>query len=143
GDDGELGAVDLGAHVVREDGEGEEVVDGAVEEALDLGGVEVHGEDAVGAGGLEQVGHEARGDGLAAAVLLVLAGVAVERDDHGDAPGGGPLQSIDHDQLFHDPLVDRGGVALHQEAVRAARRLLEPHVDLTVGEIECLGRYET
>ncbi len=51
------------------------VVDRAVEEALDLVGVQVDGEDPVGAGGLEQVGDQPCRDRLAAAVLLVLAGV--------------------------------------------------------------------
>lgn len=44
-------------------GLGVEVVDRDVEEALDLGGVEVHGDDVVAAGGLEHVGHEFGGDG--------------------------------------------------------------------------------
>jgi hypothetical protein len=55
------------------------VVDRAVEEALDLRGVQVDGHQPVGAGGLEQVGDQPGGDRLAAAVLLVLPGVGVER----------------------------------------------------------------
>jgi len=35
-----------------------EVVDGDVEEALDLGGVQVHGDDVVGAGHAQHVGHQ-------------------------------------------------------------------------------------
>ena len=63
---------------VGEDRQRHQVVDRTVEEALDLVGVQVDGDQPVGAGGLEQVGHQPRRDRLAAAVLLVLAGVAVE-----------------------------------------------------------------
>ena len=69
------------AHGVDEHGAGHEVVDRAVEEALDLAGVQVDGDEAGGAGGGEHVGDELRGDGLAALGLAVLAGVAVEGAD--------------------------------------------------------------
>ena len=36
---------------------------------------------------------------------------AVERRDDGDALGRGPLERVDHEQLLHDPLVDRRRVA--------------------------------
>ena len=86
-------------------------------------------------GGFEQVSNQTSGDGLAAAVLLVLSRGSVERHDHGDALGGCPLERVDHDQLLHDPLVDRRGVALQHERVAAAHRLLEAHEDLAVGEV--------
>lgn len=50
---------------------GEEVVDGDVEKALDLGGVEVHCDDVVGAGDGEEVGDEP-GKGLAVLHILSL-----------------------------------------------------------------------
>ena len=56
-----------------------EVVHREVEEALDLAGVQVDGDDAVGAGDGEHVGDEARGDRLATLGLPVLARVPVER----------------------------------------------------------------
>ena len=45
---------------------------GNPEEALDLTGVEIHGENAVGTGSIEDVGEELRGDRLARSGLLVL-----------------------------------------------------------------------
>ena len=62
---------------------------------------------AVGAGGREHVGDELGGDRLAALGLAVLAGVAVEGADRGDALGRRPLGGVDHDQLLHDRVVDR------------------------------------
>ena len=46
------------ADVLREHRHGRHVVDGDLEEALHLAGVEIHRQDTVGAGGLEQVGDE-------------------------------------------------------------------------------------
>src|SRR4029079_9826330 len=70
-----------------------------------------------------------------ATVLLVLAGVAVERLGDGDPLGRGTLEGVDHDQVLHDPLVDRRRVALDHEGVAAADRLLVADVDLGVGEL--------
>ena len=49
-----------------------EVVHRNVKEALDLGGVQVHGDDLVGARRGEHVGHELGGDWRPGLVLLVL-----------------------------------------------------------------------
>src|SRR5690606_9099833 len=112
----------------------EEVVDGAVEEALDLRGVQVDAHDAVGSGRLEEVGDEAGRDGLASAALLVLPRVGVEGRDDGDALRARALGGVDHDELLHEPLVDGRRVRLDDEHVRAADRLTEARVDLAVGE---------
>ena len=61
------------------------MVNRAVEEALDLRGVEVDRHESVGAGCLEQVRHEPGGNRFTSAVLLILSGVAVEGRDDGDA----------------------------------------------------------
>ena len=123
--------------VVRQDRHGVHVIDGAVEEALDLVGVQVDRHDAVGTSSVEQVGDQAGGNRLAAAVLLVLAGVGVERQDRGDALGGAALQGVDHDELFHQPLVQRLGVGLQDEGVAAADGFFETDEDLAVGEVPC------
>ena len=135
GDDGGVGRVDAGAHIVHEHRLGPQVVPGAVEEALLLGGVQVHAHEAVGAGGLVEVGHEAGADGLASQVLLVLTGVGEEGGDHGDALGGGALEGVNHDELLHEPVVDAVAVGLDDEHVAAAHRLVEADVGLPVGEV--------
>jgi hypothetical protein len=63
------------------------VIHRAVEEALDLVGVQVDGDDPVCARGLEQVGDQPGRDRLAPAMLLVLPGVGIERQDRGDPLG--------------------------------------------------------
>ena len=72
GDDGEVREVHV-AEVADKDRTGEEVIDGDVEEALDLSGVKVDEKGTVGPGGGEQVGDELGGDGDAGAVFAVLA----------------------------------------------------------------------
>ncbi len=94
---------------------GEQVVDRTVEEPLDLRRVQVDGHQPVGARGLEQVGDQPRRDRLAAAVLLVLTGVGVERRDDRDPLGRRALERVDQDQALHHPLVDRRRVGLDDE----------------------------
>src|SRR5258708_31937887 len=85
----------------RDDGHRGQVVEGVVEEALDLTGVEVDGHDAIRARGREHVGDETRGDRLATFGLPILARVAVERADGGDALCRRAFRGVDHDELFH------------------------------------------
>ena len=96
------------------------MVDGSVEEALNLRGVQINRHQSVGAGGLEEIGHEPGRDRLAAAVLLVLSRIAVEGSDDGDALGRCALQRVNHDELLHDPLVDRRRVTLQDERIAPA-----------------------
>ena len=89
-----------------------QVVHGAGEETLDLGGVEVDGNGAVHAGGLEKIGDKAGGDGGTGLVLLVLASIAVHGHDGGDTSTGRALQSGDNNQQLHEDIVD-GAQAVH------------------------------
>ena len=128
------------AQVRLEHGHRGEVVDRTVEEALDLAGVQVDRDHPLGTGGLEHVGHEAGGDRFATLGLAVLAGVAVERADGGDALGRRAVRGVDHDQVLHQRVVDRAlvdaVVALDDEHVRPADRLTEAAADLAVGELD-------
>jgi hypothetical protein len=90
-------------------------------------------------GSLEHVGHQLGGDGLAPGGLAVLARVAVVGDHRGDALGRRALGGVDHDQLLHDRVVHGRGVGLDDEDVGAADRLVEPAVDLAVGELAQIG----
>ena len=133
GDDDDV-TRDLRTHPVGEEGERREVVEGLVEEALDLAGVEIDGYHAVGPGGAQAVGHEPGVDGLAAYGFAVLAAVAVEGADGRDALGGRPFQGVDHEELLPDHVVDGLGVGLDDEDVGPAHALLEAAVELAVGE---------
>ena len=112
-----------------------EVIQRDVEEALNLGGVQVHGQDAVSAGGGEHVGDELGGDGVAASGLAVLAGVAVVGDHGGDPAGGGAAQGVDVDEHRHQVVVDRLAGGLDDEAVSASDRLVYRDGALPIGKV--------
>ena len=148
---GDLHPAGVGAHddevvgqvrldVVDDHRHGGEVVDGSVEEALDLAGVQVDRHEPVGADGGEHVGDQLGGDRLAVLGLAVLTGVAVVRDHRGDALGRRPASGVDHDELLHDHVVHRHvlgrAVGLDHEDVGTAHVLAEAAVDLAVGEVD-------
>ena len=121
-----------------------EVVDRAVEEALNLAAVEVDRDESIGAGGMEEIGDESGGDRLTARCLAVLAAVAVEGRNGGDAFGRRPLGGVDHDEVLHDRVVDGAtvpcGVGLHDEHVGATDRIAVFDVDLAVRELGDIRR---
>ena len=133
-----LGAELLGV-VVHKDGLAGQVVHRDVEEALDLGGMEVHGQHPVGAGGGDHVGHKFRGDGVPRLGLAVLPGIAKIGDHRRNASGGGPLQSIDEDQKLHQVVVHRRAGGLDHKRVAAADRLVHGGENLAVREGPHLG----
>ena len=122
-------------HVVLHEGGGaQQVIQGNVEEALNLAGVQVHGQDTVGAGHGDHVGHQLGGDGIAALGLAVLTGVAEVGDDGGDAAGGSTAAGIDHDQQLHQVVIDGLAGGLNQENVGAADGLLQGNGSFAVGK---------
>ena len=110
------------------------MVAGDVEIALDLGGVQVHGQHPIHPRFSQQVGNEFGGDRLPSGGLAVGAGVAVIRHHCGDLPGRGPLAGIHHDQQLHQVIVHRGAGGLDQKDIAAADRLLNLDVKLAVCE---------
>ena len=129
-----IAAAELLEIVVAEDGRAEEVVHGDVEEALYLGGVEVHGEDAVRAGLGYEVGDQLCGDGVAALGLAVLPRVAEVRDDGGYAARAGAAHGVYHDEQLHEAVVYGLAGGLDYKGVRAAHGLPELERDLPVRE---------
>ncbi len=118
---------------------GVEMVHRHVEKALDLGGVQVHRQHAVGAGPGDHVGHQFGGDRHAAFVLAVLPGIAVVWYHRRNPLGAGPHAAIDHDQQFHQVVVDRRAGRLDDENVAAADVLVDLAGDLAVGKVADLG----
>ena len=116
-----------------------EIVDGDVEEALDLPGVQVHAEDAVRAGGRDEVGDELRRDRRARTHLPVLPGVAVVGNHGRDAASGRALERVRHHQQLHQVVVGGSGSRLQDEDVLPADVLEELDAGLTVAEGPYLG----
>ena len=131
--------LELAVEVVHKDGGTQHIVHGDVEKALDLVGVEVHGQHPVGARPGDEVGHQLGGDGVAGFGLAVLPGVAEVGDHGGDPPGGGPLQRVDHDEKLHQVVVHRGAGGLDDKHVGAADGLINGDKILAVGKSASLG----
>ena len=72
-------------------------------------------------------------------MLLILTCITIERRDNCDPFRGGALERIDHDQLFHDLLIERCGVGLDDEGIASSNALFEPYEDLAIGEVICRG----
>lgn len=83
-----------------------QVVHWDIEKALDLAGVQIHGDNMVAASSLEHVGHELGSDGRTALIFLILTSVREVGDDSGDAPGRSGLAGVDHDKKLHEAVVD-------------------------------------
>ena len=110
----------------------QQVVDRDVEEPLQLRRVQVHGQHAVSARRLDEVSDQLGRDGVARFGLAVLAGIAEIGHDGGDAAGAGAAEGVDHDEHFHQVVVDRVAGRLHDKDVGAAHRFVDRDRNLAV-----------
>src|SRR4029079_18298148 len=106
--------------VLYDHGHGVEIVRRDVEEALDLSGMEIDGQDAVGARLGDQVCHQLGGDRGARTDFAVLPGIAEIGNDGGDALGTRAPKRVDHDQKLHQIVVGGKARRLDDEHVLAA-----------------------
>jgi hypothetical protein len=83
-----------------------QVVDGKVEKALDLAGVQIHGDHMVAAGDSEHVSDELGSDGGTTLVLFVHACVWITWDDGGDAARRGTFARGNEYEELHEVIVD-------------------------------------
>src|SRR5690606_33247436 len=126
--------------VIDQDRRAVDVVHGHVEEALDLIGVQVDGEDAVDAHHIEHVGHDLGADRHARrARTAVLAGVAKVGDHGCDASGGRTAEGVCHYHQFHQVVVGRCAGRLDQEDVLAANIFIDFDTDFAVGKLSDVG----
>ena len=135
-----LGALtELLGVVIYKHGVTQQIVHRDIKEALDLAGVQVHGQHAVRTCGHDHVGHQLGGDGVAALGLAVLTGIAEIGNHGGDAAGGGAAAGIDHDQQLHEAVIDRLAGGVDEEHVAAADSLIQGDGHFAVGEGLDLG----
>ena len=90
-----------------------------IEEALNLVGMQVHGNQAVNTSYTKQVGHKFCPDANSWLVLAVLSSPSEIWDDSVDGPCRGSFCRIDHKQQFHE-VVGVGERALYKEYVATA-----------------------
>ena len=112
-----------------------EMIHGNIEKALDLGRVQVHRQYAVGTGPGNQIGDQLGRDRHPALVLAILPGVAEIGNHSRDPVGARPLEALNHDQQFHQGIVDRRAGGLEDKYVAAANVLIDFAGDFAIGEI--------
>ena len=139
-------AADVGRHdqkilvvllpeIAEQDGRCVDVVDGDVEEALNLIGVEIHDHHAVDAYCRQHVGDHLRGDGHPGRPgAPVLARIAVKRDDRRDAGGARPPQRVHDNEQLHQMMVRGWAGGLDHVNVFAPHVLLNLHERFAVRE---------
>ena len=115
------------------------MIDGDIEEALNLSGVEVDEEGTIGAGGGEQISNEFGADGDARAIFSILASVSVIRNDNGDAGSGCTFQGVDDDEELDEVLVNGVAGGLYDEDVDTTDIFEQLEVDFAIGEALQLG----
>ena len=113
---------------------GEEIVGRNIEEALDLSGVQIDGQDAVGAGAGNEVRDQLGRDRRARPHLPVLARIAEIGNDRRDAMRRCTSKRIDHDQQLHQVIVGWIGRRLDDEGVAPAHVLQNLDKNLQIGE---------
>ena len=109
-----------------------QIVHRDIKEALDLGCVQVHRQDAVGAGDGNEVCNELGGDGVTAFGLAVLTGIAEVGDHGGDSAGGSAAHRVDHDQQLHQAVIHGLAGGLNNKHVFTADGLINGNRALTV-----------
>ncbi len=110
------------------------MIDGDVEKAGDLLGVEIHAEDAADAGGGEQIGDQLGGDRHPRLILAILPGVAKEGNDRRDPRRARPAGCIHHDEQLHQVLIGRRAGRLDDVNIPAADIFIDLDVGLAIGE---------
>src|SRR6266849_7906213 len=131
--DGQIRQVQL-PKMLDEDRGTVQMVHGNVEITLNLRGVQIQGERAAGTRGFEQVSHELRRDRDGRLVFAVLPGIAVVRQDGGDAPSGSAFECVNHKQQLEQVVVHRITARLHDENISAAHVLENLKINLAIAE---------
>ncbi len=123
-----------GIEILDDDRGGMQVIDGDIEEALDLFCVHVQRQHAISTGSGDQIGDEFRSDRHPAGILAILPGVTHIRQHRCDATGAGALEAIDVNQKLHQVRIDRMIGRLHDEAIAATHILFDLHEDFAIGK---------
>ena len=120
-----------------------DVVDGNIEEPLDLVGMQVNGQHPVGADTRDHVRHDTRADRHAGrARAAILARITEIGQHRRDAIRGGAAYRVDHQQQLHEVVIGRLTGRLHDEDVLAADVFHDVHLDLAVAEAPDMGLAE-
>ena len=112
-----------------------EMIDGHVEETLDLSRVQIHRKHSMSTCLNDQVGNQLRGDGDSSGILAILPCVAEIGDNRRDPRGTGAATGVDQDQQFDKILIHRRTGWLDEKHIAAANVLIQFDADFTIWKI--------
>ena len=112
-----------------------EVVHRDIKKTLNLRSVQVHGQNAVGTGDRNEVCYQFCGNRVTALGLAVLPGIAKIGDDRRNPPRRGAAHGVNHDQQFHQVVVNGVAGGLYDENILAADGFIHRNRTLAIGEL--------
>ena len=121
------------AEIIREHRRGIQVIDGHVEEPLQLVRMKIEAQHAIGTGGLDEVGHELGANRDARLILTILPGVSRVGEHGGHAGGRGTARCVDEQQQL-EHIFARRIRGLDHVHVRPTDVLVDAHEHLPVSE---------
>ncbi len=128
-------AAKLTGNIRNQDGSAHQVVHRNIKEALQLLCVQIHGQHAVCASGSDDVSDQLCRDRITSLGLSVLTCIAEIRDNGGNTACGRTLACINHNEQFHQIVIDRVAGRLDEEYIRTANRLRDGNRNLAVCEV--------
>ena len=127
-------------NLFTQDRQGIQVVHREVEEALDLGGVQVQRDHTIGSGHFDRIGADTGSDGDPGFVLLVPLGIAKIGHNDRHRLGTGALQRINPEEKFHEIVISRKDGRLHEIHVAPTDIVFDPHEQIPLREAQHFPR---
>ena len=125
----------LGTEILADHRNGAQVVNWNIEEALNLGRMQIDRYDTIRPSGLKQIRNQLRGNRLARTRFAVLTRITVIRHDDCDFTRAGALAGVDRDQHFHQTIGNRRTCRLDDINGTAANCFLRLHHNFSIGKM--------
>ena len=109
------------------------MINRAVEEALDLVSMEVHGDETIDAGGGQHIGNEFGANGNTWLVLSILTCPSEIWNNGSNLCSRSTLGCIDHEEQLHQ-VVSAWEGALNEKYILAANGLFERYAELSISK---------
>ena len=130
-----LGGIAKGVDVFVNDGGSRQMIEGNVEESLNLSGMEIKGDDAVSPRAFEKVGAKFRRNRDASFVFAILTRVSEIGNDRRNTVCACAAATVDHYEKLHERVVYRTARRLNDKDVFAANVFFDSTERFAVGKL--------
>ena len=107
----------LGFYIICQKRCGHQMIDRNIEEALDLSCMKVHRYNSCHAGSGHEIGNQLGADRFTASCLAVLTSISIIWNNNSDVACRSSLERINHNQHFHQVIINRSTSRLNDKAV--------------------------